>query len=127
MHGEFRRALLRHFPYAIYFRVRSAIEIFAVFHARRDPRDLRARDQWKSSVVRADEHPPQTLRIAVQIWTWVRPRTEARGRSVNLADGLGVAAGAVSSQNVAPHAPAAHTSVRTVTFAAPASILCHRL
>jgi plasmid stabilization system protein ParE len=40
VHGEFRRALLRHFPYAIYFRVRSAIEIFAVFHARRDPRDL---------------------------------------------------------------------------------------
>jgi len=26
---------------AIYFRVHSAIEIFAVFHARRDPRDLR--------------------------------------------------------------------------------------
>jgi plasmid stabilization system protein ParE len=41
VHGEFRRALLRQFPYAIYFRVRSAIEIFAVFHARRDPRDLR--------------------------------------------------------------------------------------
>ncbi|MGZ3424375.1 MAG: type II toxin-antitoxin system RelE/ParE family toxin [Polyangiales bacterium] len=33
--GEFRRALLRQFPYAIYFRVRSSIEVFAIFHARR--------------------------------------------------------------------------------------------
>lgn len=41
VHGEFRRALLRQFPYAIYFRVRAVIEVFAVFHARRDPRDLR--------------------------------------------------------------------------------------
>lgn len=41
VHGEFRRALLRQFPYAIYFRVRTALEVFAVFHARRDPRDLR--------------------------------------------------------------------------------------
>lgn len=38
----FRRVLLRRFPYAVYFRVHDdVVQVFAVFHARRDPRELR--------------------------------------------------------------------------------------
>lgn len=40
--APFRRALLRRFPYAIYFReTADAVHVFAVFHARRDPNELR--------------------------------------------------------------------------------------
>jgi len=39
-----RRALLRRFPYAIHYAVESeAIVILAVFHTRRDPRQLEGR------------------------------------------------------------------------------------
>ncbi len=38
----FRRALLVRFPYAIYFRdTEDSVQVFAVFHARRDLRELR--------------------------------------------------------------------------------------
>lgn len=38
----FRRALLARFPYAIYFReTDDGVQVFAVFHARRDPKELR--------------------------------------------------------------------------------------
>jgi plasmid stabilization system protein ParE len=38
----FRRALLKRFPYAVYFReTDDSVQVFAVFHARRDPRGLR--------------------------------------------------------------------------------------
>ena len=38
----FRRALCERFPYAIYFRdTDDLVQVFAVFHARRDPRELR--------------------------------------------------------------------------------------
>ena len=42
VYGEFRRRLLRRFPYAIYFRVEQ-IEILVVglFHCARDPRTIR--------------------------------------------------------------------------------------
>ena len=41
-----RRALVKRFPYAIYFRtVGDAIQVLAVFHARRDPAVLRAKLQ----------------------------------------------------------------------------------
>src|SRR5689334_2450910 len=37
----FRRALLARFPYAIYFReLDDSVQVFAVFHARRDPSEL---------------------------------------------------------------------------------------
>lgn len=40
----FRRALLTRFPYAIYFReTEQSVQVFAVFHARRDPRDLQSK------------------------------------------------------------------------------------
>lgn len=36
--GDVRRAVARHFPFAIYFRVRSnALVVLAVFHGRRNP------------------------------------------------------------------------------------------
>jgi plasmid stabilization system protein ParE len=42
IHREFRRRLLRRFPYAVYFRIESeTIVIFGVFHCARDPRRLR--------------------------------------------------------------------------------------
>ncbi len=38
VHGEFRRRLLRRFPYAIYFRVEEDLVIvFGLFHCARDP------------------------------------------------------------------------------------------
>lgn len=38
----FRRGLLARFPYAIYFReTDESVQVFAVFHARRDPKELR--------------------------------------------------------------------------------------
>ena len=42
--GDTRRAGFRHFPYGLFFRIRTnAIEIFACFHASRDPRRWRER------------------------------------------------------------------------------------
>jgi plasmid stabilization system protein ParE len=41
VHGEFRRRLLRRFPYSIYFRIEDdTIIIFGVFHCARDPRTV---------------------------------------------------------------------------------------
>lgn len=43
MYREFRRCLLRRFPYAIYFRIEgSEIIVFGLFHCARDPRTIRA-------------------------------------------------------------------------------------
>ena len=40
---EFRRRLLRRFPYAIYFTIEgSEIIVFGLFHCARSPRDIRA-------------------------------------------------------------------------------------
>jgi len=42
VHGEFRRYLLRRFPYAIYFRIEEdRVIVFGLFHCARDPRRLR--------------------------------------------------------------------------------------
>ena len=44
VYREFRRCLLRRFPYAIYFRIEeSQIVVFGLFHCARDPRSIRAR------------------------------------------------------------------------------------
>ena len=44
MHGAVRRALLRRFPYGVFYLVeREAIVVLAVFHAKRDPRLWRDR------------------------------------------------------------------------------------
>lgn len=44
VHKQFRRCLLRRFPYAIYFVVRSdQIIVFGVFHCARDPRTVKAK------------------------------------------------------------------------------------
>lgn len=41
VHGEFRRHLLRRFPYSIYFRIEDdTIIVFGVFHCARDPRTV---------------------------------------------------------------------------------------
>ena len=41
VHGDFRRWLLRRFPYAIYFRIESErVVVFGLFHCARDPRRL---------------------------------------------------------------------------------------
>jgi hypothetical protein len=41
VHGEFRRCLLRRFPYAIYYRVKAGlVVVFGLFHCARDPRTL---------------------------------------------------------------------------------------
>jgi toxin ParE1/3/4 len=42
VHGEFRRRLLRRFPYAIYFVVKNDhVIVFGLFHCARDPRTIR--------------------------------------------------------------------------------------
>ena len=42
VHEDFRRRLLRRFPYAIYFRIEENIVIiFGLFHCARDPRFIR--------------------------------------------------------------------------------------
>jgi toxin ParE1/3/4 len=42
VHRDFRRCLLRRFPYAVYFRVEDdRVVVFGVFHCARDPRKLR--------------------------------------------------------------------------------------
>ena len=41
-HGEFRRILLKRFPYALYFRIQENTVVFVLlFHGARDPRALR--------------------------------------------------------------------------------------
>lgn len=41
-HGEFRRRLLRRFPYAIYFVIKDdEVIVFGLFHCARDPRTIR--------------------------------------------------------------------------------------
>lgn len=41
-HGEFRRILLKRFPYALYFRLHEDTVVFVLlFHGARDPRELR--------------------------------------------------------------------------------------
>lgn len=41
VHGEFRRRLLRRFPYAIYYRIEgNEIIVFGLFHCARDPRAI---------------------------------------------------------------------------------------
>jgi hypothetical protein len=46
VYGEFRRRLLRRFPYAIYFRIEDEMAIiFGLFHCARDPRTIRAQLQ----------------------------------------------------------------------------------
>ena len=43
-HGTFKRALMRKFPYTVYFRVAASdIVIFAVYHQRRQPDTLAER------------------------------------------------------------------------------------
>ena len=47
---QFRRCLLRRFPYAIYFRIEeNQIIVFGLFHCARDPRTIRAklRDRYE--------------------------------------------------------------------------------
>ncbi len=42
VHRDFRRCLLRRFPYAVYFRVEDErVVVFGLFHCARDPRKLR--------------------------------------------------------------------------------------
>lgn len=42
VHDDFRRRLLRRFPYAIYFRIEEKeIIVFGLFHCARDPRTVR--------------------------------------------------------------------------------------
>jgi toxin ParE1/3/4 len=44
VHGEFRRRLLRRFPYAIYFSIEgNTIIVFGAFHCARDPRTIGAK------------------------------------------------------------------------------------
>jgi hypothetical protein len=41
VHREFRRRLVRRFPYAIYFRIEhNVIIVFGLFHCARDPRTI---------------------------------------------------------------------------------------
>ncbi len=42
IHRDFRRRLLRRFPYAIYYRIAGeGVVVFGLFHCARDPRRLR--------------------------------------------------------------------------------------
>ena len=53
VYSEFRRRLLRRFPYAIYFMIKDdAIIVFGVFHCARDPRTIRMklRDREESEI-----------------------------------------------------------------------------
>lgn len=46
IHNEFRRCLLRRFPYAVYFTITdNEIIIFGLFHCARDPSTIRTRLQ----------------------------------------------------------------------------------
>jgi len=42
VYGDFRRLLLRRFPYAIYFQIKeNEIIVFGLFHCARDPRTIK--------------------------------------------------------------------------------------
>jgi len=42
VYGDFRRVLLRRFPYAIYFRLdKNEVTVFGLFHCARDPRTIK--------------------------------------------------------------------------------------
>lgn len=44
VYRDLRRALVRQFPFAIFYEVtKDEIKVFAVFHSRRDPKQLAAR------------------------------------------------------------------------------------
>jgi plasmid stabilization system protein ParE len=44
VHGVYRRALIRRFPYAVFYEYAAArITVYAVFHASRDPQKWRER------------------------------------------------------------------------------------
>jgi plasmid stabilization system protein ParE len=44
VHEQFRRAIVRQFPFAIFFEVReSEIVVFAIFHSRRNPQRVKSR------------------------------------------------------------------------------------
>ena len=44
VHEEYRRALIRRFPYAIFFEyAETAVTVYAVFHTSRDPEKWRLR------------------------------------------------------------------------------------
>ncbi|SPF48066.1 Predicted plasmid stabilisation protein ParE [Candidatus Sulfopaludibacter sp. SbA4] len=44
VHEEYRRALIRRFPYAVFFESReTAVTVYAVFHTSRDPEKWRLR------------------------------------------------------------------------------------
>ncbi len=44
LHQEFRRRLLRRFPYAVYFRIEDEeIVVFGLFHCARDPQTIGAK------------------------------------------------------------------------------------
>lgn len=46
MRGRARRAILRHFPYAVFFVVRpDLVSVIACLHARRDPRHWQERSE----------------------------------------------------------------------------------
>ena len=45
VHRDVRKALVRRFPYAVFYRVRAGrVAVLAVFHAKRDP------ELWKSRI-----------------------------------------------------------------------------
>ena len=49
VHGEFRRRLLRRFPYAIYYRlVDTEVVVFGLFHCARDPRTIKRKLRGRS-------------------------------------------------------------------------------
>ncbi|MEW6273767.1 MAG: type II toxin-antitoxin system RelE/ParE family toxin [Bacillota bacterium] len=49
VHYEFRRSLLRRFPYAIYFRIEdNEIIVFGLFHCTRDPYAIKANLRGRS-------------------------------------------------------------------------------
>lgn len=44
IYGDFRRRLLRRFPYAIYFQIEEhVIVVFGLFHCARDPKAIRSK------------------------------------------------------------------------------------
>jgi plasmid stabilization system protein ParE len=43
VHEVYRRALVRRFPYAIFFEYAEAVTVYAVFHTSRDPEKWRLR------------------------------------------------------------------------------------
>ena len=52
VYREFRRRLLRRFPYAIYFRIEgSEVVVFGFLHCARDPRKIRATLQERKAGV----------------------------------------------------------------------------